>query len=216
MSSVSVIASRGKAWQRVFKTKQQLAHAPSRRIISAWVAVALLLVSLRALLGEGSQTTIERFKELYGNVRDYKEFRLLTLNGEHYVVAFWNEDNDPLQLWTSIFRYSDEQLQMPVYKVFSGDVSERVLAIDDFDLSGSGRNDLLVLSKSGQIEIVRVLREQGKDLVLAFENGGSDVTVLKERREIWIKSRTGKQVDVYRWDGKGGKFICYETVPVVF
>lgn len=100
--------------------------------MTTWWSAVLLLVLISPLwVGSSDQTsagrtdhTIERFKQLYGNVRDYNEIKTLTLNGQHYILAFWNEDNDPLQLRVNIFRYSDEQLQMPVYKVFSGDVSE--------------------------------------------------------------------------------------------
>jgi hypothetical protein len=176
----------------------------------------LLLLSICPVSARSCDQTIDRFKQSYGNVRDYKEIKLLTLNGERYILAFWYEDNDPLQLSVTIFRYFDEQLKEPVYKVFSGDVSEEVLAIEEFDLTGNGRNDLLFLSKSGMVETVRVLHEKGKEFALVFENGGSDVTVLKDRREIWIKARTGKEVQVFLWDGKTGKFICYKTVPVVF
>ena len=73
--------------------------------------------------------TIERFKKLYGNLRDYKEFQLLALNGQHCILAFWYEDNSPLQLSVQVFRYEDEKLEKPVEKIYEGSVAEEVVSI---------------------------------------------------------------------------------------
>jgi hypothetical protein len=149
-------------------------------------------------------------------VRDYSSIQLTTLNGQRYILAFWNEDNDPLQLWVNIFAYSDDELQAPVYKAFSGDVSEDVIDIAQRPLTDGSRRDLVFLCKSGQIEMVRVLRQKGRELQLVFENGGSDITLPTDQREIWIKSRSSKEMNIYKWDQTLGKFVDSRTMPVAF
>lgn len=180
------------------------------------VVAAAVAASLRPVSADCENNTVERFKQLYGNVRDYNSIKLTRLNGQQYLLAFWNEDNDPLQLWVNIFAYSDDELQSPIYKAFTGDLSEQVIEITQCNLTGTDNRDLVFLSKSGQIEMIRILRQKGRELQLVFENGGADITLPTDQREVWIKNRTGKQLSVYRWDQARGKFIDYKTLPVAF
>jgi hypothetical protein len=122
----------------------------------------LFLVGGTVFGQESAADTIARFRELYGNIRDYKDVRLLTLNGKRYILAYWYEDNSPLQLSVHILRYSDDQLEEPVFKVFAGDVSEEVEEVVSSDLTGDGRDELIFLSRSGQIKIVRVLEDRAE------------------------------------------------------
>lgn len=173
---------------------------------------ALLFLIGGTAFGQKSGTeTIARFRELYGNIRDYKDVRLLSLNGKRYILAYWYEDNSPLQVSVHILRYSDDKLEEPVFKVFAGDVSEEVEEVVSSDLTGDGRDELIFLSRSGQIKIVRVLEDRGDQFVEIFENGGSEVTLTKETREIWVKSKTAGKLEIYRWDLKLRKFTRTKT-----
>jgi hypothetical protein len=210
----SGIALRARESRRDCKTQLRRALVPTSCLLMLFGAV---LVSISFTAAEERRTnTVERFKQLYGNVRDYNSIKLTTLNGQRYILAFWNEDNDPLQLWVNIFAYSDDELQAPVYKAFSGDVSEDVIDIAQRPLTDGSRRDLVFLCKSGQIEMVRVLRQKGRELQLVFENGGSDITLPTDQREIWIKSRSSKEMNIYKWDQTLGKFVDSRTMPVAF
>ncbi|MFB3921208.1 MAG: hypothetical protein ACE145_05765 [Terriglobia bacterium] len=174
-----------------------------------------MIVSFSAL-ADGGIDTVERFKQLYGNVRDYTSIQLLTLNGQKYILAFWNEDNDPLQLWVNIFAYSDDQLHLPVYKAYSGDVSEQLIEVAQCKLTDPRTDDLVFLSKAGHIEMIRVLHQKGRELQLVFENGGADVTLPTGQGEVWIKNRTGKELTVYRWDRGSNRFVERKSLPIAF
>ncbi|MBI3663942.1 MAG: hypothetical protein HY234_12945 [Acidobacteria bacterium] len=158
----------------------------------------------------------KRFRELYGNLREYKEINRLELNGKHYILAYWLEDNSPLQLTVDIFRYTDSLLSQPVTKVFSGGVAEEVQAIVHFDLTGDSQDELIFVSDSGQIQIVRVLQDQKKSFAQIFMNGGSEVTIIKSTREIWIKAKTAGVLEVYRWDPSSKKFLRTKTLEILF
>lgn len=191
--------------------------AARNRTQTAVVSLGFLwLVASSLLLASGGPDTIARFKKLYGNVRDYRSFELLKLNGAHYLLAFWYEDNDPLQFSVNIFRYQDEELQKPIFKVYTGSVAETLRATETFDLMGTGKDQLIFLSDSGEIELLRVLEDTGRDLKLVFENGGSQVTVLPDSREIWIKNKVARNIDVYKWDSESQKFAHIRTIRVLF
>ena len=115
-----------------------------------------------------------------------------------------------------IFRYTDGSLSQPVTKVFSGGVAEEVQAVVHFDLTGDGRDELIFVSNSGQIQIVRVLEDQKRSFVQIFENGGSEVTIIKSTREIWIKGKTAGVLRVYRWNAKSNQFARSRTLEILF
>jgi hypothetical protein len=178
--------------------------------------IGIVFVAIFALARAQTSDTIEQFKKLYGNSRDYKEFRVINLNQNKYLLAFWYQDNSPLQLSVDVFRYEDRELQKPIRKFYTGDVSEEISEIADLDLTGDGRAELIFLCASGQIKIIRVFEERRDSLVLRFEKGGSDISVVRSTREIWIKSRTAKELDVYRWDPRIRRFVKAKTLQIVF
>ena len=96
-----------------------LAVSNRRRVIVCGLAFIWLL-ACGFSFPQGNVDTIERFKTLYGNLRDYKEFHLLTLNGHKCILAFWYEDNSPLQLSVQVFKYTDDKLEEPVLKIYEG------------------------------------------------------------------------------------------------
>lgn len=193
---------------------QLLAVGNRRRIIVCGLALVWLLGCSFSFRQENVDT-IERFKKLYGNLRDYKEFRLLTLNGHHCILAFWYEDNSPLQLVVQVFKYKDDKLEKPVEKIYEGSVAEEVIKIATADLLGSGHDQLIFLSRAGQIQILRVLAEKGNSLVPIFETGGTEITIIKPTSEIWVKSKTAGEVDIFRWDAKSSKFFKVRTEKVI-
>jgi hypothetical protein len=188
----------------------------NRHVLSLLLFTVLVLASSFARGLTEEPVTISRFKALYGETRDYKSFKLLTLNGHRYILAFWYEDNSPLQLSVNIVRYTDADLEEPVFGVFSGSVAEDVAEIVTFDVTGDGRDELLFLSNSGQIKIVRILQEAERELRPIFENGGTEVTLLKDTREIWIKSRSAGDLTAFRWDPKEKKIVAIAAHPIVF
>ena len=164
-----------------------------------WLAVLLLLMMplfLRADQQETENATIRRFRELYGAARNYKWFSQQTLNGHGYILAFWYEEDSPVELRVSIFRHADDRLQEPVTEAFTGAVAEEIIRVTTFDLKGDGRDELIFLSNSGQIKLIRVLEESGPRLKLIFDNGGTDVTLMKDTREVCDKSKTAQVVEV--------------------
>src|SRR3970040_102483 len=115
-----------------------MGHCAARRRIRTKLRMALLFLcaSFVASSYAADQEVEKRFRELYGNLRDYKEIKQLELNGRRYILAYWLEDNSPLQLMVHIFRYTDGLLSQPVTKVFSGGVAEGVTAVLHFDITG--------------------------------------------------------------------------------
>lgn len=188
----------------------------NRHVLSLLLFMVLVLASSFARGVTEEEVTISRFRALYGGIRDYKSFKLLSLNGHRYLLAFWYENNSPLQLSVNIVRYTDAKLEEPVFGVFSGSVAEDVTEIVTFDVTGDGRDELLFLSNSGQIKVIRILQEAGRELRPIFENGGTEVTLLKDTREIWIKSKSAGDLTVFRWDPKEKKIVAIATHPTVF
>lgn len=158
----------------------------------------------------------ERFRELYGNLRDYKQLSQFDLDGKNLILAYWLEDNSPLQLSVDIFRIEDDSMAKPIKKLFSGSVAEEVEAVFGFDATGDGQKEIVFVSKSGMIKIIRVLQIKDGSLTEIFQNGGSDITVLDSRKEIWIKSRSAREVDIYRWVKRTQKFERDKTLSILY
>lgn len=186
-----------------------------RRTLTALFLACLLLGAASGVSArqEGAE---DRFRELYGNRRDYIQISRFDLDDEKLILAYWLEDNSPLQLSVDIFRIQGEALTEPITELFSGEVAEEVQSVFAFDFTGDGRKELAFVSTSGMIKVILILQMQDDSLVEIFENGGTEITVLEPTKEVWIKSRSAEEVDIYRWSQDSQSFAWQKTLKILY
>lgn len=193
-----------------------------RNVASSIFLVGCLLAVLfpdhvgRAAVQQGADSLIKEFEKSGEFNERYESIRVLELNKEHCVLAFWYEEGSYLQLSVDVFRSAGERGKHSFRRIFSGDVSEEVTDIATFDLTADGRDELLFVSNSGMIKMIRVLEDLAAEMRLIFSNGGNEVTLLKVSREILIKSRSTRELDVYRWNSVKNEFVLVRTEAVLF
>lgn len=148
--------------------------------------------------------------------KEYTSATGVTLNSVEYIVATWNADNLPSQLHAELYECTIAGDADKCRKVYSGSVAEELVGIYPFSFSNSGKQQLILLSRSGQLQVLRILSEDRGKLVKIFENGGSNIDVVADEREIWIKNRIGKKIDIYSWDQNTGTIKWKRNLNVVF
>lgn len=184
------------------------------------LALFLLMAGLLPAHAQARSRTEEdnavaAFRKHHG--KNYLSVNSIMLNSRPYVIAFWNEGGHPILLRADIFQYDKARVQGEFEKVYSGDVSEEVIGIYAFSVDGSGQEQLIFLSNSGQLKIVRILAiQKSGSMNLIFMNGGADVSLLSDSREIWIKNSVGQEIDVYEWDEQTGRIQHKRSVSVLF
>ena len=141
----------------------------------------------------------------------------LNLNSREYILATWHPGGHATELHLDVFECADHESATKFRKVYSGNVSEELIGAYAVALDRSGKQNLVLLSNSAQIKIIKVLSfSEAGDFSVIFDNGGTDVTMLKDEKEIWLKSRSGGVVDVYQWSEEQNRFAKTKTLNIVF
>lgn len=203
-----------------------LLAARNSRMLSSYLGLCLLIIFVRLLIfvpaqaqsaGHGGHAdAVATFRKQH-YPEPYISVDSITLNSHPYVIAFWNEGGNALSLRADIYRVDNVEGKFEYGMAYSGDFSEEVLGIYAFSMDKSEREQLLVLSNSGHLKIVRVLTLQDNgSMKEVFRNGGEDVTLLSDSREIWIKNPIGREVDVYQWDKETGGIRHERSVSILF
>jgi hypothetical protein len=166
---------------------------------------------------EGEQSkALSLFRQQYRGGH-YGWSSALTLNSKEYILATWHPGGHATELHLDVFECTDHESAAKFRKLYSDNVSEELIGAYAAALDGSGKQNLVLLSNSAQIKIVKILSfSEAGEPRLIFDNGGTDVTVLKDEKEIWLKSRSAGVVDVYRWTEEQTRFVKAKTLNILF
>src|SRR6266851_5395227 len=195
----------------------QVRQLAAQRLLQISIGLTLLgFLSFWCCLLKAQADVAQEFRASNaGGGHEYSEIRTVQLKKLTFVLALWHPNNSALDLSADIYRYVPGSRQPTFAKEYSGDLSEEILHIAPMEIAGSDHLQLGVLCRSGQIKILRILEEKQQALTLVFENGGTDVTVVKQAKEIWLKSDSARQVDVYRWNREQSRYTKTRTLDIL-
>jgi hypothetical protein len=178
---------------------------------------ATIVFPLAAFHRDGGEksTILSVFRQQY-RASNYGWTSALSLNSKEYVLATSHPGGHATELQLDVFEPTD-QVPTKFRKVYSGNVSEELIGVYAVALDGSGKQNLVLLSNSAQIKIIKILNSsETGDLSVIFDNGGTEVTIVKDEKEIWLKSRSAGVVDVYQWSEKQNRYNKTKTLNIVF
>jgi hypothetical protein len=161
---------------------------------------------------------VERFKRDFGtSVAQYDRFFTARVNGRLFLFAYW-VDGSPVNLMVDIFDVNNLESASKVYKWYRGSVSEEVIGFLTTDVDGDGREELVFVSLSGQIKLVRILRDTGRELVKIFDSGASDVILYRDGRrfKMVLKNSSAGNVEVYGWSKAAGKLAVERQYKLLY
>ena len=159
---------------------------------------------------------VREFRSVKPGNQDYSSVQTVRLRKEILVLALWHPHNTALELHADIYSYVVENGKASFVKAYTGDLSEEIIEIVSVEVAGANHPQLAILCRSGQIKILRILEKKERTFSLVFENGGTDVTVVKESKEIWLKSDSARQIDIYRWSEAQNHYMKTKTLDIFF
>ena len=145
----------------------------------------------------------------------YHTYSRWDLNGHSYIVAYWDQDNDPVNVQADIhlsrrqldgtFKY-DRLLTIPAF--------ETVERVSTQEFTGDGSKQLVVVSLEGQLEVARIVRFASDGARLVFNRSGTRIQFTdKVPAEILVYANAANETELFRWSKKRQGFIRAASSP---
>lgn len=151
----------------------------------------------------------------------YHRFVIRTQQGQTFVGAYWREEGSFLAVALDLFAVQGGESGVVGRRVFSGGLGGDVLALHVIDLDEDGRDDFLLIHKTGGMIAttgVTALRQTPTGFSEVFNNAGTDVLVYREDRRvrIMIKAKSSNEVDEYSWNPSKQTFEVTRTLDLLY
>lgn len=151
----------------------------------------------------------------------YHRFVISTQQGQTFVGAYWREEGSFLAVALDIFAVQRDGSGVVGRRVFSGGLGGDILALHVIDLDEDGRDDFLVIHKTGGMIAttgVTALRQTPTGFSEVFDNAGTDVLIYREdgRVRIMIKAKSSNEVNEYSWNPSKQTFEVTRTLDLLY
>ncbi len=207
--------------------------AASKRFFTGVAVLVLFLAAPGSLVAEQLTSRKEEDKQLLQSIRlpkdpkrrpdeeYYHRFVIRTHQGQTFVGAYWREEGSYLAVSLDIFAVDKTPRGSVGRRLHSEGLGGEVLALHSMDLDGDGRDDLLLIHKTGgniATTGVTLLKQTPTGFSRAFFYAGSDVLVSRDREQvrILIKANTAKKVEEFTWNPSKKTFEVTATFELLY
>jgi hypothetical protein len=138
----------------------------------------------------------------------YHTYSRWRVSEQEYILAYWDQDNEVLALYADIYRENRDADGRPTYaKIATVPAFELVRRVFTQDLIGDGREQLIIISETGQLQAIRIMRIHGNTARIVLDTAGTRVKVVdKPKPAVLVYAKTPDQTEVFRWSARQKKF----------
>jgi hypothetical protein len=139
-----------------------------------------------------------------GHSPDYHTYSRWEVNGTKYVLAYWDEDNDPNDIVVDVYRASGAKFE----QIGSVTIGAPLTGVKTAQLAPKWGDQLLFLSHCGQMECINVVRVSDGVAKELFEYGADKLVVRGGTPpSIMAKPKYANFLEQFTWSDAKQKFV---------
>ncbi len=131
----------------------------------------------------------------------YHTYSRWSIDGLRYILAYWDRDNEVLNLAVDVYREDVAASGRLSYaRIATVPVFEQAERVFTQDLIGDGDQQLIVLSVMGQLEAIRILQINRRAVRVVLDTAGTRVRVgNKPGSAIEVYGKSANSTEIFRW-----------------
>jgi hypothetical protein len=145
----------------------------------------------------------------------YHTYSRWDLNGRTFVLAYWDRDNDPINVQADVYAATKDLNGESQYKkLLTIPAFETVDHVFARDLIGKGSEQLVVVSWEGQLEAVRIVQFNGDQARLVFDYAGTKIQFTdKAPYNILVYAKSTNLTELFQWSESRRRFYRVAIKP---